>query len=375
MSPTNQMSAADLDELRQATQAFLVARSGEATVREVMQSEAGWSPDLWKAMCTDLGLAGIAVPESHGGAGGGIAATAAVFEETGASLACVPLLSATLASQLLVADGTEEAAARIPPAVIGGEVVALALTSPGGRWRPEDVPGTTRLDADGSWRVSGTYGHVLDGAAAAELLVLAQGQGEPVLLAVPADDPGVRVRRLVALDLTRPQAEVTLTEAAGTRASAPGRGTDLLRLARTVAAVCLASEQAGGARRVLDDVVRHALLRRQFGRPIGSFQAVKHACAQMLVLAESATSAARGAAAALDASHPGDEAVRLAEVSAVYCSRAYREISGSALQLYGGLGFTWEHSVHLHLKRARSGEALFGSRNDSLDAVADLLAI
>ena len=375
MSIATQMSAADLDELRAATRAFLGDHCGEAAVRAAMESAAGWSPDLWTAMCGELDLAGIAVPESLGGAGAGIAELAAVFEEAGASLACVPLLSATLVTQLLVSGCTGAAAARLVPRVVRGAVVALALTGPGGRWRARDIPGAARPEPDGTWRVSGTYGHVLDGGSAEELLVAARLAGEPLLLAVSADDPGVRIRRLVTLDLTRPQAEVTLTAAVGTRVSLPGRGDDLLRLARTVAAVCLAAEQAGGARRVLDEAVLHAATRRQFGRPIGSFQAVKHACAQMLVLAEAATSAARGAAEALDPAQPSTEAVRLAEVAAVYCSRAYREITASALQLYGGLGFTWEHAVHLHLKRARSGEALFGSRDDALDAVADLLQI
>ena len=278
-------------------------------------------------------------------------------------------------TQVLVAGGTEEVAERLVPAVVRGEVVALALTAPGGRWRRGDAPATAHPDAGGAWRMSGTFGHVLDGAAAGEFLVAAEHAGDLLLLAVRADDPGVRIRRMVTLDLTRPQAEVTLTEAAGVPASLPGRGEDLLRLTRTVAAVCLASEQAGGARRVLEEVVRHAVTRRQFGRPIGSFQAVKHACAQMLVLAEAATSAARRAAAALDPADPSADAVRLAEVATVYCSRAYREITASALQLYGGLGFTWEHGVHLHLKRARSGESLFRSRDDALDAVADLLGI
>ena len=380
LMPTR-MSAADLEELRQVTRDFLTDRSGEQKVREAIESPAGWAEPLWQMMCTDLGLAGIAVPEALGGAGGGWPELAAVFEETGAALACVPLLSATIATQLLLAGGHAEAAGRIVPGIVEGNVVAVALTSPGGRWRGEDVPGVARHGSDGGWLVSGTYGHVLDGAAAAELLVLADGPGGPVLLAVATQQPGVRVLPRVSLDLTRPQAEVIFTDARAEPASLPGHASGLLAIARTVAGVCLAAEQSGGAQRVLDQVVAHAGTREQFGRSIGSFQAVKHSCAEMFLLAESARSASRAAAAAVDAANAigpdglDAEAERLAHVASAYCSRANREVAAAALQIHGGVGFTWEHPVHLQLKRARCSEALFGPSADHLDALADLLGI
>src|SRR3954447_13319615 len=174
MPMATRMSAADLEDLRQVTGAFLADHCDDEQVRAAMESPTGWAESLWLTMCTDLGLAGIAVPESLGGAGGGWSELSAVFEETGAALAAVPLLSATLATQLLLAGGHAETTDRLVRRIVDGDVVAVALTAPGGRWRDVDVPGVAHpavRGGDAGWLVSGSYGHVLDAAAAVELLV------------------------------------------------------------------------------------------------------------------------------------------------------------------------------------------------------------
>ena len=341
--------------LRRAVAAFAADHSDEPTVRRLAETERGYDPATWRLLAEQVGVPGLLVPEHHGGGGGGPVELAVAAEELGKRLFCGPFLSsAVLATGLLAAldDGGENAA--LLAAMAGGDHVAtVALDEGAGTWDPQAVA-TTAAEAGDGWTVTGTKRYVLDGASAGTFLVVASG---PRVLAVAADAPGVTVTPLRTLDRTRRQADVGFA-AAPARLLA-GDAAAALASMRDLAAVMLAAEQAGAARTVLDMAVSYAKQRYQFGRAIGSFQAVKHMCADLLVEVESAYSAAYYAAWALaDGSADARESVALA---AAFCADAFAKVAADNVQIHGGIGFTWEHPAHLYLRRARSGTALLGS--------------
>jgi alkylation response protein AidB-like acyl-CoA dehydrogenase len=364
-------TVAELEALRDVVRDFLSVHSAESAVREATGRRGGYDAGVWELMSRQLGLPALAIPEEYGGAGYSLREMGVVLEEAGRALLCAPLLSsAVLAAQaLLMADDAEAAKEHLPGIADGTTVAAVALTCPGGAWQERNVAVTYDRN-DAGWQLTGVSGHVLDGAEADLLLVLATGSLGPTLFRVDPRQPEVTRRPLVPLDLTRAQAEIRLEQAPARPFGTPGEGWHVTTRLLDVAALALACEQVGGAARVLEQVVDHVRAREQFGRPIGSFQAVKHSCAEMLVEVESARSAAYALRDVV-----GEPDRSLVHVTKAYCSRAYSDVASRALQLYGGLGFTWEHPVHLHLKRARSSEVLFGTSDQHLVALADTLPL
>ncbi len=336
---------------------LLADRSAEADVRRTMETPSGYDADLWKALA-DLGVAGLIVDPAYGGAGAGPVELEAVFEEAGAALLCSPLLSSSvLAAGLLQALGDEDSGRRLLPAIADGSLIATAaLTGQAGTWTPEAVT-VTAAEAGGRWTLDGAAWYVTHGQTADLLLVAARaGDG----IAVFEADPGAAtVTPLPTFDHTLRLARIDFAAAPARRIAASRPAWEAVEEAMDLALIALAGEQAGAGRTVLQFTVEYAKTRIQFGRPIGSFQAVKHMAADLLLESESAISAARHAARAL--AEGGPDAKAQVSLAAFACADAFVKICADAIQMHGGIAFTWEHPAHLYFRRARADAMLFGA--------------
>ncbi|MBS9533277.1 acyl-CoA/acyl-ACP dehydrogenase [Mycobacterium sp. M1] len=345
--------------LRSAVADLLAKRSTEEQVRALMATDAGFDPAVWQELAT-MGLLGLLVDERHGGAGAGPVEVGIVAEEMGRALLVSPFLAtAVLVPALLAALGDAAESTAVLPRIAAGSLIATAAFAEGSSARLPERISTVASVSDDGWRVSGEKRFVLDGLSAAVIYVLAGTPDGPAVFAVDAADPGVRVTPLTTVDATRKQCAVRFVDAQARLIGEPGCGVQAFTTAVDAAAVALLGEQAGGARRAVEMAVDYAKTRYQFGRAIGSFQAVKHLCADMLLEAESTVSAARHVAAACADRTPGWLAdLALAQA---YCSDAYVFVAATNIQVHGGIGFTWEHPAHLYLRRARSDAQLLGS--------------
>jgi alkylation response protein AidB-like acyl-CoA dehydrogenase len=347
------------EQLRESVSQFLADKSPMGAVRALMETPDGYDPAVWAQLAGQLGLAGLAIPQEYGGSGYSWAELVIVLEEMGAALLCAPYFaSVALAASAVLAAGDEAARRELLPGIASGEVIAtLAVAEDSGRWDAGSIR-LTATAAGGQHTVSGHKTFVIDGQTAQLIIVAARTGDDLALLAVAGDAPGLTRTPLPTMDMTRRQARL---EFSATPARLLSRGDEAGRALATtldLAAVALAAEQAGGARRCLDLSVAYAKSRTQFGRPIGSFQAIKHKCADMLLQVESARSAARyagWAAAYLPAELPA-----AASLAKAFCSDAYARAAGATIQIHGGIGFTWEHDAHLHFKRATTSALLFG---------------
>ena len=356
------MLTQEQEDLRATLRRFFAECSPEPTVRKLMETEHGFDPSVWRRMAEELGLQGLAIPERFGGSGFTFVDLQIVLEEAGRALLCAPFLSTVvLAAYALLESGDDVACAEHLPGIARGTTIAtLALAERRGTWSLRDMQTRAVPDADG-YRLHGEKCFVTDGTTAELLLVVADTARGPSLFAVDGDATGLQRRALETLDQTRKQAVVTLDGAPARLVGAVGAAADPITRTMCRTAAALAAEQVGGARRVLEMSVDYAKLRVQFGRPIGSFQAIKHKCADMLLQVESATSAAYAAGQAIDTA--SDEAALLASLAKAYCSDAYFNAAAENIQVHGGIGFTWEHSAHLYFKRAKSSQLMFGSPN------------
>jgi alkylation response protein AidB-like acyl-CoA dehydrogenase len=360
------LSESELEDLRETVRSVCADAGGIAAVRSLDEHSPGIHAELWDTLGRQVGLAALGLPEDVGGIGG-LAEIAVVCEELGRTLAPVPLLSSTvLAGQVLAGCGT---AAKPLAELADGRVHALAVAAPDGVWRPDAVPvGVT-------WRggvavLDGTAPFVLDGADAETLVVAAAGpDGVDLFLADPRE-PGVTVRRVPTLDLSRGQAVVTFSGARARALTAGGEGTEVVTRALDTALVALAAEQLGGAQAALDMTVAHVRDRTQFGRALGSFQAVKHTCADMLLQVESARSAVVRAVRAAGSPEALAEAAAVAQS---WSGEAFTFVAAECVQLHGGMGFTWEHDAHLYFRRAQSDAVLLGGTAHHRERLATLL--
>ncbi|MCL2583720.1 MAG: acyl-CoA/acyl-ACP dehydrogenase [Streptosporangiales bacterium] len=354
-------SLEDRDLLREAVRDALAQLSTSGDVRRAMATPDGYEPRTWRRLAGELGLPGLAVGEDHGGAGQTAVELGIAFEEAGASLLCSPLFAtAGLAVPLLVALGDEAALARYAPPIAGGGLTATVARGSGG--------GTAaKARSENEWVLEGTAGFVVDGASAGLILVVADAGGAPGVFAIAPDAPGLERERLVTLDQTRKQARLTFRDVPAGRIGPPDASAAIAK-ATAVSRALLASEQAGGAQHCLEATVAYARDRIQFARPIGSFQAVKQRLAELLILTESAKSAARAAAAAAADDDP--ELEHISAIASLTCGDAYKEVTAQAVQLHGGIGFTWEHDAHLYFKRARTSASLLGTAARLTDEIA-----
>ncbi|MFF5519468.1 acyl-CoA dehydrogenase family protein [Streptomyces coeruleorubidus] len=378
---------AEQDEIRRTLRELLHKRCGPEELRAAVDTPAGHDPALWTALAEQLGLPGLALPEGYGGAGCSVTELALACEETGRALAPSPLLAtAVLTAPLLLALGTDAQRADLLPRIASGALTAalavpgpalataLGLTGhdPSGEWAGGGRAGGVQArQADGGWRLYGQVDQVLDGHSARLLVVAAHTGGfarsRVLLFLVRGDAAGLTRVRQTALDATRAQARLQLRHV---EAGLLGRGGDdvLAALARLgdTAAACLAAEAVGAAGRVLERTVEYVGQREQFGRPIGSFQAVKHRLADVYVQVQAARSAAYYAAWA---TAQGERVGGLALAQAL---QALRGAAAEGIQSHGGIGVTWEHDVHLYFKRAAGDELLFGPVHRLRAHTADL---
>ncbi|MCU1354777.1 MAG: putative acyl-CoA dehydrogenase [Acidimicrobiales bacterium] len=362
------------EELRKTVRQFLEAKSPESAVREQMDTETGFDAAVWSQMGEQLGLQGLVIPEEFGGSGYGYIELVVILEEMGRALLCAPFFSSVvLAANTLLHAGDDQAKADLLPGIASGETIAtLAFTEENGRWDEAGITATAAADGD-TWKINGTKLYVLDGHTASLLIVAARTDAGVSLFAVDGDSTGVTRTALATMDQTRKQAKVELNDATGRLIGTDGGGWDTLERVLDLAAVALAAEQVGGAQKCLEMAVQYAKDRVQFGRPIGSFQAIKHKCADMLLEVESAKSAAYYAGWA--ASELNDELPSVASLAKAYCSEAYFHAAAENIQIHGGIGFTWEHPAHLYFKRAKSSELLFGDPTYHRELLAQRIGI
>jgi alkylation response protein AidB-like acyl-CoA dehydrogenase len=362
------------EELRRSVRRFLEDKSPEVEVRRLMDTTDGYDPAVWKQMAEQLGLQGLIIPEEFGGSGYSYVELIVVLEEMGRALLCAPYFSSVaLAANLLLASGDDAAKKEFLPGIASGTTIAtVALAEPSGRW---DEDGVT-VEATGSgdaFTVSGEKLYVLDGHTADLILVAARTGAGVSVLAVERGAPGLTATPLSTMDQTRKQARLEFASTPARLVGGDGAGCSAISRMLDLAAVALAAEQVGGAQRVLEMSVEYAKVRVQFGRPIGSFQAIKHKCADMLLEVESAKSAAYYAGWAV--AEDSDEVPVVASLAKSYCSEAYFHAAAENIQIHGGIGFTWEHPAHLYFKRAKSSELLFGDPTYHRELLAQRIGI
>jgi alkylation response protein AidB-like acyl-CoA dehydrogenase len=355
--------------LREGARRFLGEQCGIDRIREIVETDDGFDAELWTAIA-EQGWTAMHIPEQYGGAGFSYAETAILLHEMGRVLAPVPYLSsAVLAAEAMLAGGSDEQKARWVPALASGETIAtIAVAEPGGGWEEPSVATVAEASGDG-YQITGTKSFVAAGHIADVVIVAARLDGEVGLFVVERAE--LAATKLVTLDTTRPQATVELSGAPAERLGEAGW--EVVERLYDVARTALAAEQVGGLERVLEMAVQYAQERKQFGRAIGSFQAVKHLCADMLVGLESARSASGYATWALATG--SDELKEAAPLAKAYCSEAFFSAAGDSIQIHGGIGFTWEHDAHLYFKRAKSTELLFGSPAQQRAVLADRIGL
>jgi alkylation response protein AidB-like acyl-CoA dehydrogenase len=370
----NFVFSGEQDELRKSVRRFLDDKSSEIEVRRLMDTVDGYEPAVWKQLTEQMGLVGLAIPEKYGGSGFSYVELIVVFEEMGRALLCAPYFSTVaLAANLLLASGDESAKADYLPALASGEKIGtVALAEATGRWDEAGVSmAATR--SDNGWLLDGEKSFVTDGHLADVVLVAARTNAGVSIFAVDKGAIGFAATPLATLDQTRKQAKLSFANTPARLIGSDGGGWTALAKMLDLAAVALAAEQVGGAQQVLDVTVQYAKDREQFGQPIGSFQAIKHKCADMLLEVESARSAAyyAGWVAADD----DDELPVVASLAKAYCSEAYFHAAAESIQIHGGIGFTWEHPAHLYFKRAKSSELLFGDASYHRELLAQRIGI
>ena len=362
------------EELRRSVRRFLEDKSPEAEVRRLMETTEGYDPAVWAQMAQQLGLQGLTIPEEYGGSGFSYVELIVVLEEMGRALLCAPYYATVaLAANALLASGDDAAKKEFLPGIASGDTIAtLAFTEDSGRWDEDGITMEATKAGDG-WTLSGHKMFVFDGHTANLIIVAARSGGAVSLFAVDGSASGLTRTPLSTMDQTRKQARLELSNTPARLIGAEGQGWAVLSKVLDLAAVALAAEQVGGAQKVLEMSVEYAKVRVQFGRPIGSFQAIKHKCADMLLEVESAKSAAyyAGWAAAED----NDELPVVASLAKAYCSDAYFHAAAENIQIHGGIGFTWEHDAHLYFKRAKSSELMLGEPSYHRELLAQRIGI
>ncbi|PIE32615.1 MAG: acyl-CoA dehydrogenase [Ilumatobacter coccineus] len=362
------------EELRSIIRSFMEDKSSEREVRDLMETDQGYDPAVWSQMAEQMGLQSIHIPEEYGGQGFGYVELGIVLEEMGRALLCAPYFSTVvLAANALLQSGDEDAKAAHLPGIASGETIAtVAVTEPSGKWDESGVTMEASPSADG-YTLSGVKSFVIDGHIADLIIVVARTEAGISLFAVDGDADGLTRTLLSTMDQTRKQAKLEFDGVAATLIGTDGGGWDVMSTVLDLAAVGLAAEQVGGAQFVLEMAVQYAKDRVQFNRPIGSFQAIKHKCADMLLEVESAKSAAYYGTWC--ASVMNDELASVASLAKAYCSEAYFSTTAENIQIHGGIGFTWEHPAHLYFKRAKSSELMFGDPTYHRELLAQRIGI
>lgn len=352
------------DELR-ATARRILSKSLASWPNGVVEGVDAFDEDLWRQLAESLGATGILVPASLGGFGGTLPDLTGVLLECGAAATRTPLVATVLAAEGIIASGNDDAAqARLPELAAGALIGTVALPESHG-------PFLRAENSDAGWTVSGTTQQVLFGARADLLVVWARGSDGPAVFMVDGTSAGVTRTPLPPIDLSRNIARLDLESASATLLCSGAAAEAAARSVFELAAFCLAAESTGGAQRCLDITVEYAGVREQFGRLIGAFQAIRHRLADVFTEVEAAKSVI-AYAAALHAAGDPDFSIA-ASIAKSHCVEAFHRAANDAIQIHGGVGFTWEHEVHWHFKRAHSANMLFGTATQHRDRIADLL--
>ncbi|WP_163508467.1 acyl-CoA dehydrogenase family protein [Fodinicola acaciae] len=355
------------EDLRASVRKFFQDQVPMSRVRAVVDG-ADYDGDLWKRMTGELGLAGLAVPESYGGAGAGHVERSIVLEEMGRALLPSSFFSsAVLAADTLLALDDEDARAGLLPRIASGDLLAtVAVAEKTARW--DSTVDTKATESGDGWVLDGRKNLVIDGQTAAAIIVYADSG----FFLVDGDASGLTRTPLVSLDPTRRIARLDFAATPAKKLASADPAAVLAKIA-DLAAVALAAEQVGGLARTMEMTVDYAKIRVQFGRLIGSYQAVKHGCVDSYVDWELTSSVLRYAAWVAD--NQPDELPTAAALVRASVSPAYFQVAARTIQLHGGIGYTWEHDAHLYYKRAKSAEQLFGTVLDQRETLADRLGI
>ena len=353
--------SADQKSLREQARKFLGEHSSSARVRRILEGAAPFDAELWRGM-GEMGWMGTAIPETHGGAGFGHLELCVIAEELGRSLAPTPFASTIyLAAEALLLAGTDAQKKRWLSAIATGDARAtLAFLDSDLDWDPAAV--TTRAEKSSKgWTLSGTKRFVPWAHVANVLLIPARAPEGPSLFLVDPSAAGLKLSPVQGMDLATRWVHLELDKvpvAGDAVLGAPGQAASLLSGLLRRGAIGAAAEMLGAARRCLDMAVGYAKVREQFGQPIGSFQAIRHKCSEMLLEVENSYSAVYYAAWALDANAEDHELA--ASVAKAYVADASRKVCGEAIQVHGGIGFTWEYDLHIYFKRAKALEGMYG---------------
>jgi alkylation response protein AidB-like acyl-CoA dehydrogenase len=352
------------EEFRSVLRRLFDEKSPPTVVRRLMDTEAGWEREGWRDLDRQLGLTAVHIPEQYGGQGFGFIELGIVLEEMGRALVCAPYFASTAlaATAIMNAGGEAQKRALLPPIAAGETIATFAFTEPNGRWDAAGIAATATRVGE-KFRLDGVKSFVLDGHTADLVIVLARRPGSTgdaglSFFSVAGDAPGLARRALTVLDPTRKLARLEFRSVEAQLLGEEGGGAGPFAKTLMQAAACLANEMVGGAEKLRQSALDYANLRVQFGRTIGSFQSMKHKQADMLVDVELAKSAAYRAAAAADDDDADLPAI--ASLAKACASDAYMQTAIHAIQIHGGIGFTWENDTHLWFKRAKSSEVFLG---------------
>lgn len=358
--------------LRATAREWFANESLMSQIRGLVETDLGFDVSKYESLA-ELGWQSMAIPEEYGGAGFSFLELAVLLEEMGRSLYPGPFFSSVvLGANALLMAGSEDQKEAVLPGIASGELtIAVAVSDAGGLWVRENVV-TTATESDVGWELNGVKEFVLN-AHSADKLVIAALVGDDVRLFL-LDAGDASIERVASLDETRPMSTVRFESTAVAQSSFLPLGTQatVTKLGQ-IASVANALDQIGGAAATLEAAVQYAKDRKQFGRPIGSFQAIKHKCATMLQKVESAKAAAYYGAWCV--AEDNDELAEVAAIAKSYCSEAYFHCASENIQITGGIGFTWEHDAHLYFKRATSSELLFGSPAEHRGLLAGVLGL
>jgi alkylation response protein AidB-like acyl-CoA dehydrogenase len=365
---------ADQEKIRDTAETFLRDASGSAAVRDAMETEASYDPQLWKHLAQELGWCATHIPEKYGGLELGWVEVALLMEQMGRRILCAPFFATVcLAATALIEAAAEPARIRYLPEIAAGRLIAtIALAESGIDWRP-DAPGATARRVSDGYLLDGHFRHVPDGAHASLIFAPAMLGGALGLFAIPADSAGMSRIPLKTIDATRRLAEVRLSGvrlAPDALIAEGARVTEGLTRTAALARIALGAEQLGGAQQCLDMTLAYISERVQFGRQIASFQAVKHRCALMMVQIEAARSAVYGAACVAASAPPTEALVMESGCAKTLASEAFFFCAQEAIQLHGGVGFTWEYDPQLYFKRAQASGAWLGAPDVLRERVA-----
>jgi alkylation response protein AidB-like acyl-CoA dehydrogenase len=380
--------------IRETAESFLQDVSTSEAVRKAMATESGYDTELWQRICTELCFQAITIPEEFGGMGLGYVELASVLEQMGRTLLCSPFFSTVClgANSLLVAGTAQQQAEFLPQIVEGSLTATLAYTGAkagygGGTWGADAVQASVKKSGD-NYILNGTLRYVIDGHTADLLIIAARAENSSgtagvSLFAVPAQTAGITRRWLPTMDQTRHQAEIILNNVAVPASALMGAEAQAwpqLEKIISFAKIAVAAEQMGGAQEILDRTVAFTQERVQFGRSIASYQAIKHKAADMMLKCEVSRSAVYYAACvaqeAMSVDGDAHFAAELNEAAAMakcYCSDTFFFNAGNAIQLYGGVGFTWEYDVHLFFKRSKASELFLGNGAQQREYIAQML--